>query len=88
MTTRICFVRKETLYIMYQLYKMMVEALTSHGLFYRCPFWALTVVVPLLSVKGLRALRFNRNIFICAPKMNRGLMCLERYEGELLMSEF
>ncbi len=29
---------------------------------------------------------FFKNILICVPQMNEGLTCLERHEGELLMT--
>ncbi len=32
--------------------------------------------MPLLSMKGQKALGFHKNILICVPKMNRGLMGL------------
>ncbi len=35
-------------------------------------FWALIMVVPLLSMEGQKALRFHQNIFICVPKMTEG----------------
>ncbi len=50
------------------------------------PFWALNVVVALLSMQGQKALRFHLNILICVPKMSKGLTGLERHEGEQLMT--
>ncbi len=38
------------------------------------PFWALNVVVALLSMEG------QKNILICVPKMNEGLTGLERHK--------
>ncbi len=47
------------------------------------PFWALNVSVALLSMQGLKALRFHKkNILICVPKMNEDLTGLERHEVE------
>ncbi len=46
------------------------------------PFWVLNMVVALLFMKGQRALISSKNILICVPKMNEGLMGLERHEGE------
>ncbi len=46
-------------------------------------FCALIVVAPLLSMHGQKALGFHQIcVLICAPKMNKSLACLERYEGE------
>ncbi len=39
------------------------------------PFWALNMVVALLS-------NFIKQILICVPNMNKVLKGLERYEGE------
>ncbi len=50
------------------------------------PFWALNLVVALLSMQGQKALGFDQNS--CVPKMNDGLMGLERLEGEEFMTEF
>ncbi len=42
-------------------------------------FWALNVIVPLLSVQSQK----KKFVYvICVPKMNEGLTGLERYEGE------
>ncbi len=49
------------------------------------PFWALNVVVALLSMQGQKALG---NILICVPKINKGLTGLEWHEGEKLITEF
>jgi len=57
------------------------------------PFWALKVVIVLLSMGGIRKLLdFIKNndednkiftkILICVPKMNEGLIGLERHESE------
>ncbi len=46
------------------------------------PFWALNVVVPLVSMQGQKALGFHKNTLICVPKMNEGLRGLEWHEGE------
>ncbi len=46
------------------------------------PFWALNVVVVLLSMEGQKLLDFNKNILSFVPKMNEGLMGLERHECE------
>ncbi len=43
------------------------------------PFWALNLSVVLLSMQEQKALRFHPNILICVPKMNEGLMGLERH---------
>ncbi len=40
------------------------------------------VSVELLSMQGQKLSDFIKNILICAPKMNEGLMGLERHEGE------
>ncbi len=56
-----------------------------HGLFYQCPCYVSgtgNIEVALLSMQGLRALRFHKNILICIPKMNEGLTGLEQHEGE------
>ncbi len=34
--------------------------------------------------EGQKALGFHQNILICVPKMNEGLMGLERHEGDSL----
>ncbi len=40
-------------------------------------------VLALLSLCRVRKLSdFIRNILICVPKMNKGLMSLEQHEGE------
>ncbi len=46
--------------------------------------------VRILAVYGrVRELsEFIKNILICVPKINEGLMGLERHEGEQLMTEF
>ncbi len=46
--------------------------------------------VRILAVCGrVRELsEFIKNILICVPKINEGLMGLERHEGEQLMTEF
>ncbi len=44
------------------------------------PFWALNVVVALLSIQGRKLLDFIKNTLICVPKMNKGLEGLERHE--------
>ncbi len=73
---------------------MMLEIQFDHRnkllLFFFSLLWfcALIVIVSLLSMEGQRALRFNQKILICVPKMNEGLMGLERHEGEQLMTEF
>ncbi len=41
------------------------------------PFWALNVVVPLVSMQGQKALGFHKKYLICVPKMNEGLRGLE-----------
>ncbi len=41
------------------------------------------LVVTLLPMKG-QILDFNKNIWICVPKMNEGLKGLEWHEGEYL----
>ncbi len=46
------------------------------------PFWALNVVVVLLSMQGQKLSDFIKNILICVSKMNEGLTGLERQEGE------
>ncbi len=46
------------------------------------PFWALNVLVALLSIQSQKALGFHQNILICVLKMNKGLMGLEQHEGE------
>ncbi len=45
-------------------------------------FWALNVVVVLLSMQGQKTLGFHQNILICVLKMNEGLTGLERHEGK------
>ncbi len=42
------------------------------------PFWAVIVVILLLSIEGQKALGFHKNILICVPKMNEGLVGLEQ----------
>ncbi len=58
----------------------------SHGLFYQCPCYVSgpgDISVALLSMQGQRAgLDFIKNILICVPKINEGLMGLEQHEGE------
>ncbi len=44
-------------------------------------FWALNMVVVLLSVHGQKALGFHQYL-ICVSDMNEGLMGLERHEDE------
>ncbi len=51
-------------------------------------FWALNVVGPLLSGRVRELSDFIQNIFICVPKMIKGLTGLERHEGEYLMTGF
>ncbi len=46
------------------------------------PFWALNMLVVLLSMQGQKALIFLQNIIICVLKMNKGLTVLEQHEGE------
>ncbi len=47
------------------------------------PFWALNVEVALLSMQSPGELPdLIKNILICGPKMNEGLVGLERREGE------
>ncbi len=46
-------------------------------------FWALNILVKLLSMQGQKALGFHKNILIFVPKMNKGLMGLERHEVEV-----
>ncbi len=46
------------------------------------PFWALKVLVALLSMQGQKALGFHQNNLICVPKINEDLTVLERHEGE------
>ncbi len=46
------------------------------------PFWALNVLVALLSLKGQKALGFHPKYLNCFPKIKEGLMGLERHEGE------
>ncbi len=57
----------------------------SHELFYHCPYVSGSgnISIALLSVEG-----FIKNTLIYVPKMNEGLRCLERNEGERLMTEF
>ncbi len=45
-------------------------------------FWALNMVVALLSMQGQKALGFHQNILICVLKMNEGLTGLERHEAK------
>ncbi len=45
-------------------------------------FCALMVLVPLLSMKGQKALRFHQKYLNFVPKTNEGLTGLERHEGE------
>ncbi len=45
-------------------------------------FWALNVVVSLLSMQGQKALDFIKNVLICVPKMNEGLAGSVWQEGE------
>jgi len=46
-------------------------------------FWTLNVVISLLSMEDKKKpLRFPQNILICVLKMNKGLMGVERHEGE------
>ncbi len=58
----------------------------SHGLFYGCPYyvsgsWEHFSCVALCA--GLESFfDFIKNILICVPKMNEGLVGLERCEGE------
>ncbi len=40
------------------------------------------ISVTLLSMEGQKALGFHHNILICVLKMNKGLLDLERHEGE------
>ncbi len=57
-----------------------------HGLFYQRPY--ITVVVPLLSMQGQKALGFHQKYRnICVPKMNKGLMGLEQWTfwGQLIL---
>ncbi len=57
-------------------------------LFYQCPYYVSgNISVALLPMQGQRALGFHQKYHICVPKMNEGLMGLERHEGELLMTE-
>ncbi len=46
------------------------------------PFWALNVVVALLYMQGQKVLDSIKNILICVPKMNEGLMGLEWHGSE------
>ncbi len=49
----------------------------------KLPFWALNVVIALLTMEVIRKLLdFMKNILICVPKINEGLMGLERHERE------
>ncbi len=53
----------------------------SHGVFYRCSYCVSgpgNISVTLLSMKDLsmELLDFIKNILICIPKMNKGLMGL------------
>jgi len=43
-------------------------------------FWTLNVVITLLSIGDKK--KIIKNILICVPKMNEGLMDVERHEGE------
>ncbi len=44
-------------------------------------FWALNMVVVLLSVQGQKALRFNHIILICVLKMNKGITIFGTMRG-------
>ncbi len=47
------------------------------------PFGALNVSVALLSIEGQKALAFHQKYLnLCSEDENKGLMCLERHEGE------
>ncbi len=46
------------------------------------PFWALNVVVALLSMQSQKPSNLIKNILICFRKMKEGFMGLERHEGE------
>ncbi len=50
------------------------------------PFWALNVVVVLLSMQGQKISDFIQNMLICVAKMDDGLTGLERHEGDQLMT--
>ncbi len=45
-------------------------------------FWAWNISVALLPMQGQKLSDFIQNILICVPRMNEGLMGLERHEGE------
>ncbi len=65
--------------------KITVEPLMLHGLFDQSPCYVSghgDISVVLLSMEGLRVLRFKQNILICVRTMNGGLTGLEWHQGE------
>ncbi len=64
----------------------MVEPLMLHGLFYQSPCYVSghgNISVVLLSMEGLRALRFKQKYLnLCSDDERRGLMGLEQHQGE------
>ncbi|KAI2664322.1 Alpha-1,4 glucan phosphorylase L isozyme, chloroplastic/amyloplastic [Labeo rohita] len=45
-------------------------------------FWALNMVVALLSIQGQKALRFHQKYILCFKEHKEDLAALERHEGE------
>ncbi len=61
----------------------------SHGLFYQCPRYvsgAGNISAVMLSMEGQSSRISSKHVFICVPKMNKGLTGLERHE--CLVTEF
>ncbi len=67
---------------------MKVEPLISQTIFSMSllHFWALNVMVVLLSMENQKALGFHKKILICVQKMKKGLKGVEQHEGEKLFT--
>ncbi len=57
----------------------MVEPWTALTIYVSGPG---NILIGLLSMECQKALGISSKILICVPKMNEGLMGLERHEGE------
>ncbi len=81
------FLNKNIIFVFFlhkkYLHKSKIEPLTILTMSL-LPFWALNVSVVLLSMQGQKALWFHQKYL----NLNKGLLGLERHEGQYLMTEF